>query len=149
MTKIAFQVLRLGTRLQVVAFNKDSGDALLKRSYPFGGAGIKDDGQSEVPPNRRSTTQIDTPHGTWKTTKKGLTKGGFKLAIDFNHNQITLTPVSPRSKEPISEKEIRYNFRHFGTKDGRETKIQQAKNTISYRVRRERKKISDKKYTSN
>ena len=136
MVEIAYRVIRLGTALYVVAFETPGGEPLLKRKYPFGGAAIKDDRQTDIPPKQRSSEQQDIPYGTWKTQiPRGLSRGGFRLTIDHETERITLTPISPRSKEPISD-EVTYNFTLFGIEDDRTTPIEQAKNRIEYRVRK-------------
>lgn len=143
MTKIAFKPLRHGRNLKVIAFPLPGGEALLEQTYPFDGAAIQDDENAPIiTPDNRTSDPLSIPEGTWNTRlPTGLTRGGFVLEIDFEHEQIVLTPVSPRTKDPIKTKRMRYNFDMFGIVGDRTTPIQQVKSTIAYRVTAEKKPI--------
>jgi len=137
MTEIAFKVIRLGTSLCVIAFRPPGSHPLLHEKYPFNGGAIKDDGNANAEPKERFIDQRDIPFETWNTQpQRGLKKGGFKLKINHEAKRISLTPISPRSKNPINDKQITYNFQLFGIEDDRTTAIEQAKDSVEYRVRK-------------
>lgn len=136
MVKIAFKVVRLGTELQVTTFRHPGSEPVFTESYSFDGAAIKDDGQSDLPPKQRSVVE-EAPHGEWNIKlPQGLERGGFKLKINFDVEQVILTPVSPLSNCTLGDMAVRYNFSLLGIQDNRTTDIEQAKNKIIYTVKK-------------
>lgn len=137
MPEFAFRLIRLGKRLQVVVFHTPGSAPVLKKSIPFDSAAIQDDKACNVSASKRSTPQNEMQFETWKTTEHpGLTNGGLELTVDFQTKRFILTPISPRSKEPIDSNSIEYNFRDFGVQDGRETKIDKAKDEITFTIKK-------------